>query len=549
MLRRCAVLLNEPPLVSGGRVSGLMRGTSERTTIRPTVMDAQVTQSALELKMSSLLAREMESSQPAAEREPPMKRAWVKAPLSQLSTSLSRRDWFRLMSFNMMTDAWGPARTTPVEAVRVRVPAFTRHPDCDDLDAYCDYDPAVDAALPPFLTEQSRRQHLVELLRCYDPDIVCLNEVNRLFFHEEMWRYVRYLGYGTLYQSSRGARVRVRPSVQPSGGSGGRSGGIDAAEDIGNVLLFHKGRFVPLMMPGRDLGHRFHFVHIVGMRDKVTNLTLYVACVQLTAGATPEAAEVRLHEARQVLTLLDAFARNDADRSHQSHIVCGDLNNHTDGEPCVELLRGRLFSTHDLVGGPRWTTWHHRDDTRAAAATAYRNTYYARNVEEAHRSDMSYRAEEEVQRFRRTDAGGYHGVFSKVRLVREEIVARAQRTTPTSSRPVTATAPSATPAAAAAAAAEAAAAATSSTTSAAVDQLALLKERRNEEGITYRTQDFIFYDPATLALHQVLDVPADTEVHAAQLLPSHKLPSHHLPLLIDVSWNDTHPDVAARSLK
>ncbi|KAG5508620.1 hypothetical protein JIQ42_08407 [Leishmania sp. Namibia] len=552
MLRRCSALLNDPPLVSGGPVLGLMHGIGERTTIRPSIIDAQITQSALEMKMSSLLAREMQATKTEVEREPPLKRKWVRAPVSQLSTSLSRRDWFRLMSFNMMTDAWGPSRTTPVEAVRVRVPEFTRNPECSEPDAFCDYDPCIDTEVPPFLAPEHRCKHLVQLLRYYDPDIACLNEVNRTFFNTDMWRYVRFLGYGMLYQSSRGARVRaLRKGDNAAAPS--NQGKIAEGEDIGNVLLFHKGRFFPLMMPGRDIVQRLHFAHFVGMRDKVTNMTLYVACVQLTAGATAEAADVRLHEAKQVLTVLDALARNDADRSHQSHIVCGDLNNQADSEPCVDLLRGRFFSTHDLIGGPRWTTWHYRDDARAAAY----ETYYAKNVEEARRSDSAYKAEEEIQRFRRKDSGAYHGVFSKVRLVRDEIVARASKKQQVQlSAPKTtfeAAPPSPSPAATAVPPAAPAPLPgpepAPPNAAIRVDELALLKASRKENGIVYNTQDFIFYDPSTLALHQVLDVPEDEEVNEAQLFPNHKLPSHHLPLFIDISWIDTFPDVAARMLK
>ncbi|GET85354.1 hypothetical protein, conserved [Leishmania tarentolae] len=553
MLRRCSVLRNDPPLLRGGPVLGLMRDTgSPRTAIRPSIMDAQITQSALEVKMSCLLAREMQADRTEAEPEPPLKRKWVKAPVSQLSTSLSRRDWFRLMSFNMMTDAWGPGHTTPVDAVRVRVPVFTRTPECDDADAFCDYDPTIDKELPPFLSPEYRRKHLVRLLRCYDPDVACLNEVNRTFFNTEMWRYVRFLGYGMLYQSSRGAQVRALRTGD-NAAAPSNQGKIAEAEDIGNVFLFHKGRFFPLMMPGRDIGRRFHFAHFIGMRDKVTNMTLYIACVQLTAGATEEAADVRLHEARQVLTILDALGRHDADRSHQSHMVCGDLNNQVDDEPCVELLRDRFFSTHDLIGGPRWTAWHFRDDVRA---TDY-DKYYAENVEQAHRSDKAYAAEEEIQRFQREDAGGYHGTFSKVRLVRDSIANRAckklqQKGRQSQAAPEVVTVSPADTAAAAAPPAPSpspAPASTPSSTATRIDQLALLKESRKQKGVTYNTKDFIFYDPSTLALHQVLDVPEDEEVKEAQLFPNHKLPSHHLPLLIDVSWVDSFPNVAARTLK
>lgn len=565
MFRRLAILLSEMAPVGGGPVLSARSGIKrDPALIQSSVVGASIDQTALEVKMSSLLARELSETQPNTV-EVPLKRAWVRAPISQLSTSLSRRDWFRLMSFNMMTDAWGPGRTTPVEAVRVRVPEFTRAECHRSGEEFYDYDPDdPEAELPHFLTTEFRRKHLVTLLRHYDPDMVALNEVNRTFFNTEMWRYVRFLGYGTLYQSSRGARVRALRNGDVATAKSNQ-GKVAEEEDIGNVVLFHKSRFFPLMMPGRDIGRHFHFAHFVGLRDKVTNMTLYVACVQLTAGDSAEAVEVRAHEARQVLTLLEAMRRNDTDRAHITSVVCGDLNNQCDEEPCVELLRGKLFSAHDLIGGPRWTAWHHRDAKRAAA---YR-TYFEKNVAEKHRFDGMYTAEEEIHRFRRADTG-YHGKSSKVQLVRDDITKNNSRTAScsSSSSPPPLTSPDApspspplsglslaTPSGVTATEGGADATGTtaphSSTPIAAppADQLALVKELRNAKGITYNTQDFVFYDPNSLALHQVLDVPEDDEVEEGQLFPNPKLPSHHLPLVVDVSWNDTFPDVLATSLK
>lgn len=567
MFRRLSLLLQEMSSVSGGPVMGLRSGAKRGPSlIKPSITGAEIDQSALELKMSSLLAQELTPARTET-IEPPLKRSWVRAPISQLSTSVSRRDWFRLMSFNMMTDAWGPSRTTPVEAVRVRVPEFTRagggndagESTSNDEDGFYDYEPSSngggDTELPPFLSPEFRRKHLVTLLRYYDPDIVCLNEVNRTFFNTEMWKYVRFLGYGILYQSSRGARVRAlrRGDLATAKKNAGK---IAEEEDIGNVLLFHKGRFFPLMMPGRDIGRHFHFAHFVGMRDKVTNMTVYVACVQLTAGGSAEAVAVRTHEARQVLTLLEAMARNDTDRSHLTSVVCGDLNNQTDDEPCVELLRGRFFSAHDLVGGPRWTAWHYRDAVRSKDY----DVYYRKNVDEMHRFDGEYSAEEEVQRFRRADTG-YHGKSSRVQLVRDDIANKKSTAdladaasavtgavTPSGTKVTTRSTAPAEGTAVPQMVSDAGKSLEASTPTSA-DQLALVKELRNAKGITYNTQDFIFYDPKSLALHQVLDVPEDAEVDEAQLFPNHKLPSHHLPLLIDVSWNDTFPDVLATSLK
>ncbi|KPI87860.1 hypothetical protein ABL78_3087 [Leptomonas seymouri] len=553
MLRCYSALLNNMAPVGGGPVLGIRSSIKKGPTlIQPSLMGAEIDHAALEVKMSSLLASEMRRTREET-IEPPLKRAWVRAPVSELSTSVSRRDWFRLMSFNMMTDAWGPGKTTPVEAVRVRVPEFTRAASRSETsthgisssgedEGFYDYDPSCpDMELPPFLSPEFRRKHLVTFLRHYDPDVVCLNEVNRTFFNTEMWSYVRYLGYGTLYQSSRGARVRALRKGDIATTKSNQNK-IPETEDIGNVIFFHKSRFFPLMMPGRDIGRHFHFAHFVALRDKVTNMTLYVACVQLTAGGSAEAVSIRRHEARQVLTLLEALARNDTDRSHLTCVVCGDLNNRADDEPCVELLRDAFFSAHDLIGGPRWTAWHHRDATRAKDY----DEYFQKNLVEMHRFDGEYSAEEEIQRFQRPETG-YHGKSSRVQLVRDEIRSAMNKHTSGRSSP-------ASPSAAAAASEtkskqESDDAPKAPISSSSTDQLARVKELRSAEGVTYNTQDFIFYDPRSLALHQVLDVPEDVEIDAAQLLPSHKLPSHHLPLLIDVSWNDTFPDVLATSLK
>ncbi|PBJ77548.1 hypothetical protein BCY84_06240 [Trypanosoma cruzi cruzi] len=133
------------------------------------------------------------------------------ASLTSIDIRISPR-WFRLMQFNMMTDAWSPggnanATTTPVHGVQARVPGFTR--TGADPDAYYPYDPSVDKELPPFLQPDFRRAYLVNEIRYYDPDIVCLQEVNRVFFNDVLWKYIRYCGYGTLYQSSRGYKVRA----------------------------------------------------------------------------------------------------------------------------------------------------------------------------------------------------------------------------------------------------------------------------------------------------------------------------------------------------
>lgn len=595
------------------------------------------------------------------------------------------------------------------------------------------YDPTVHE-LPPYLTREHRRQHLLQLLKAYDPDVVTLNEVQREFFMEDIFKYVRYLGYGALFQSSRGARVRCLRRGQscaplssmtvrkgalkgvgrssssfdpppPARVQHARSGigmTVESYEDIGNAILFHKGRFVPLLSGG-DYGKHFHYAHFTNLRDCVTNLNLLVACVQLTAGNTPLARDIRTHEATQIKTLIDAFGRYDADRSHMSTVICGDFNNESLEEPCLEILRESFFSTYDLAGGPRWTTWHYTEPWRTEVAQSTGTpggkgrdpmeegytTYFRQNVKEFLTSHAGSRAKSEIQQHvtyrqeaadmmrligaqQRDRAGGEKKpvkhtedptttqgstprmgsvttatpsplcpsatgapwrmkekaeVGGLVQLAEVETLypwtwmrgsttaaAALTSTTTTASPPVEPASVSA--AAAASSEGEKEAVRSESTTTGstpsehttgtttameetvspekqdtsaakqdAMGSTEMGTEKRTEgtsvnttattalekapgndstweetdgsgdeskrirKKVMKRTQDFIFYDPNRIALHQLLDVPEDKELHPQQLLPCTALPSHHLPLVVDISFNQRFPDVGEMSLK
>ncbi|KAF8280464.1 putative Endonuclease/Exonuclease/phosphatase family [Trypanosoma cruzi] len=534
MFRRSTFHFDNGSAVTGGPVQGLHSGL--RSMIQPCIAENVLRETAeIRRRMAAVVEMDTIDGKPAY--EPSLPRQWVKAPLSRLSTSASRRDWFRLMQFNMMTDAWSPggnanATTTPVHGVQARVPGFTR--TGADPDAYYPYDPSVDKELPPFLQPDFRRAYLVNEIRYYDPDIVCLQEVNRVFFNDVLWKYIRYCGYGTLYQSSRGYKVRaLRRGDNPL--LPRHKGKIEEAEDIGNVVLFHKGRFVPILMPGKDLVQNLHFAHVVAMRDKITNMTLNVVCVQYTAGESKEAAKIRLHEARQTLQVLDALNRNDTDRAHMSNVICGDFNNVHDEEACVQLMRERFFSMHDVVGGPRWTTWFHED----AQTCAKYQKYYARNRECFEETDASKRAEREVAKYTRRPIGGQNGGGKMVSAINSEAekapcdaktaVGQEDDCEPQKKEGNEATA--------------------MMVEEERQDALALRKQTLKASGIIYRTQDFVFYEPQTLALHQVLDVPEETHINEQQLLPCGKHPSHHIHLVADVSFTDVFPDVALKSLK
>ncbi|CCW64231.1 unnamed protein product [Phytomonas sp. EM1] len=554
MLRLSVVFLNAG---KGGTNPFSQFRSTMKTTIQPSILSADVDKRALKAKLQSYLAQEMASGRDVEpEYVPPLPRKWVKAPKSMLSTSETQKNWFRIMSFNMMVDRYNNAskhQTTPVEDVQVRVPSFTRNARSDPAsdgassdasDEFINFDPRIDAELPPFLTSDFRRAHLINTIKHYDPDVVCLNEVNRVFFNGDLWRYVRFLGYGTLYQSSRGARVRVlRQGEDPTAPR--NVGKIHEEEDIGNVVLFHKGRFIPLLMPGRDLPGHFHFGHFVSLRDKITNLDLNVGCVQLTAGETEEARAVRLHEARQILMILDGMSGKTADCAHTTTVLCGDLNNVNDEEPCIQVIRERFFSTYDALGGPRWTAWHHRkafDEEKGSApsfpslpSSGYSN-YFAKNVEEMRRTDAQCIAEEEIKRHMRADVGLKN--HSKLpngsligKLISDNVDSTIQKTTSLprdgSGDSVREQPPDSSHYAG----------------SERADMLALCKTNMERRGVVYRAQDFIFYEPQSLALHQALDIPEDEEINPQQLLPNTKLPSHHLPLLVDVSFNNIYPEI------
>ncbi|KAH9577874.1 Endonuclease/exonuclease/phosphatase [Trypanosoma melophagium] len=559
MLRRSVCCLDGPNII-GGRVQGLP-GTM-RSVIQPCLAENVLREAAaVRKRIADLTEMNTADDDGKTTYKPTLPRAWVKAPLSRLSTSLSRRDWFRLMQFNIMTDAWNKIETgteikrtatttTPVQGVQVHVPGFTR--SGEDPDAFVSYDPSLDTEVPPFLQPDFKRAYLVNEIRYYDPDIVCLQEVNRSFFNNVLWKYVRYCGYGTLYQSSRGYKVRaLRKGDDPN--QARHKGKIEEGEDIGNVVLFHKGRFVPILMPGKDLVQHFHFAHIVSMRDKVTNMTLNVACIQFTAGDSQEAMQIRLHEARQTIQILDALNRNDADRAHMSNVICGDLNNIDDEEACVQFIRERLFSTYDVVGGPRWTAWFHQDQK----GNAKYQKYYDSNRECFEQCSAAKRAERAMAKYAKTreriSVKGETTASVSAELVNEKnsdesmdmeqknihkqgiIHDKKHKNKKKEVQPQENKKKEETK--------------REDEGEKEQDALAVKKEVMKKKGIISRTQDFIFYDPQTLALHQVLDVPEEKLINEQQLLPCSNHPSHHIHLVIDVSFNDVHPDVGSKSLK
>eukprot|EP00331_Platyophrya_macrostoma_P022039 CAMPEP_0176440906 /NCGR_PEP_ID=MMETSP0127-20121128/20866_1 /TAXON_ID=938130 /ORGANISM="Platyophrya macrostoma, Strain WH" /LENGTH=564 /DNA_ID=CAMNT_0017825553 /DNA_START=121 /DNA_END=1815 /DNA_ORIENTATION=- len=509
--------------------------------------------------------------------KPTLPRDWVRAPVSVLSTAASRRDWFRVMQFNMMVDdvtdfspyssssssassssASAPHRTTPVLKLDYRIPSFTR-PSATDAAAangsspWVTYDPTIDTQVPPFLDFSFRRKYLVNEVRYYDPDLICLNEVNRIHFNGDLWRYLRSQGYGSLYSSSRGYQVRCLRSKENPNVRGNESK-IPEYDDIGNAIFFHKARFVPQLMGGAELPNHLHFAQFCALKDKVSNMTVVVANVQFTLGDTEEAMCIRKHEAEMTMKVIRAICKEGVDRAHSTVMVVGDFNCSHEEEPCVEVVRKQLFSSYDLVGGPRWTTWCHGKEGVKP------NSYYEHNKRGWEESDVS-RAKllsqiDEVRRreqdrilarsarsgaslssaatFGGDNVGGSAAAAKKIvkrfeeRIVDEKypwlsetrVVEREVELTPEEATHV-----------------------------AQKDDIAIQRDLQLSQGIIKRTQDFIFYDPHTVALHQVLDTPDEGLIDETQMLPCTKHPSHHVPLMVDISFNDVMPDVGAISTR
>lgn len=474
---------------------------------------------------------------------PPLHREWKKAPANRLTTERTKAEWFRFMQFNMMTDQWTPekgtgALTTPVSDIDVKIPSFARpehlRPKVSEEEVseggdssstqpeVFSYDPVIDTELPPFLNWDHRMKHFINEVRHYDPDIICLNELNKVHFTTTMWPHIRYEGYGGLYVSSRGRKVKTLKAIDDPNRTR-HLGKVTPHEDIGNAIFFHRSRFVPMMLPGPETPRHLHFGIFAALRDTITNLEVFVANLQLTPGSTKEAVLLREHECKAAMVVMDAITSNNSSRSHGTVIVCGDLNNVTDDEPCVEMLRERFYNTYDVAGGPRWTAWYHQKSDAP-------NKYYETNLGMKKVVDGTARQEKLTdatimpQHMKNLVMGP--GKAKRLAEIEADKAARKKAEADALREPVIPLDPSKTE-----------------------DALVLSKVLELQKGIVHRTQDFIFYDPSRVGLLQVLDVPSDDQVDQKTLFPNRKNPSHHVPLMVDLAFHDINPDVLIDSLK
>ena len=123
----------------------------------------------------------------------------------------------------------------------------------------------------------NRGARIAEEIVFYDPDILTVNEMNKVHFGDSMWRALRSQGYGSLYVSARSEEGRRRILRNPDRP-------IPYYGDVGNCVFFHKARFFPMYQPGADTNTSIPFLHLVGLRDRVTSLSVFLGVLQFTAG-------------------------------------------------------------------------------------------------------------------------------------------------------------------------------------------------------------------------------------------------------------------------
>jgi hypothetical protein len=551
------------------------------------------------------------------------RREWVSGQITASTTNATRREWFRLMSWNVMTDSFTAQRApsgriarTVEESEAIRSGKL-RIPEGKPLRATPIA--AVKAQVPPDLLSWDHRScKIVDEIMYHDPDIMILNEVNRSHFNQSLWKMLRSQGYGALYLSSRLDKTQTSPLDNPAGrdARNPHMGTARYEEDVGNAIFYHKGRFFPFFMPGIETPKQIPYMSVTGLRDRVSNLTAMCVAVQFTAGDGPEAVAAREWEARCTLRVVDTINRNSTDRGFTGTIIAGDFNNSDYDEPCVSMMQERFASAYDLVGGARWTTWYKTDIEKPWPEQRHMHPEWKKRNFEGElmetklvsdsirgvmkdRADKRRLAEGKVRKLH-SSLGDTPGV-EPLPDVSMASLADALEGKPPQPRISDPAASGATAGVSGSSQAESTAApiepeSHAATHTAASEEATQAKENADEtndepivqtgkfrkpevvaaelatvekarglealrtyelaekeralalrkKGIVKRASDFIFFDDALLTTLRVLDTPADTEVNPDELLPNDEIPSHHVPLVVDMCWNTFAPAAPSR---
>ena len=427
-------------------------------------------------------------------------RKWIKAPRSPMSTAATRREWFRALQYNIMTDSFTthlPSRPAPGPRALLCDAQMAALQDQSRRDHVRESDGSVDevgyttfpmtlgidfSRLPgaaagspaPCLLWSDRMTRLMHEVQFLDADVVTFNEVNKVHFNHSLWRAMRSLGYGAMYVSSRRTSsvsyaFRHGASVHPKD----HVGKLPYEQDVGTAIFYHKGRYFPVYQAGPEFPVNVPHAHFCGLRDKVSNITLLVGAIHLHDGESKEAVTTRSDEIGAMLKVLDWSVKNSSDRAGLGVLLCGEFNNVRDDEPCVAMLRHRYESLGDIAAGPRWTTWRNVLQNNVPAAVGS----VANGGKREEDGGASASAEE-------TGAG-------------PDVI-------PTTTKAIT--------------------------------------SHLDNPRVVRRTTNYMFVDPQNLSALQFLDVPPDSAVSEVELLPNHVFPSHQIPLVADLCWNTFAPE-------
>ena len=512
-------------------------------------------------------ASELPESAYKAEHEQ-YRRNWVSAGPVPMTTVATRRERFRIMQWNVLTDS------------------YTKHKikwrEEEEEDSYFYTTPfsTVCPRLPDEDMRWSRRcPMIVDEILTYDPDVVMINELNKQHFDKSMWRMMRSNGYGCFYTSSRLKKAATKTQHEDPV-VGHHFGRIPYEEDVGNAIFYHKGRFTATAVPGYDgIPKRIPYFNLSGLTDRVTGMCLLACTVHFTAGHTKKAVEARETEARGLLKFIKHWNTNNLSRSHNGLLIAGDFNNVSFDEPCVALMNeAKLVSAYDLVGGPAWTSWYHTDketpwvDQRHGDTTwERRNTFRQVFENKPIIAGVRRRMVERLQEKRSLQAA--HSEFERsIKMQSQELAKKkAMKTTETQS--------------------------SNADHSSVIDDIEDVELKREmaqmecgdvnkprgdteimvkqqestaleeilnggdknvpmktpavrkmlSDGIVKRTNHFMFFDPGRLSVTSVLDMPKDEDILAdgkkEGLLPSHKCPSHQIPLVAEFAWNTFDPEL------
>jgi hypothetical protein len=512
---------------------------------------------------------------PLTEYNPELERYWVRAPHSRDSTVSTRREWFRVMHFNVTADTFSThekyagtpfIKTPPAADLIVKAPPrrLKRGKYGEPVPAEGELEPGADPAV--YMDWNNRQRRFIDEVLYYDPDILTVNEMTRAQFDGPVWRAIRMQGYGGMFQSNR-RNGRLLPKGESLSNPKYSEGYVPHECDVGSAIYFHKGRFFANMIGGEDLPKSIPFLMMAGLKDRAAGNQVLMCLLSLTPGSSEVHVAQREYEIQQMLTALEPVRTRTSEAFHQALMFQGDFNCESEDEPCVQLLRDKFPSAYDFCGGPRWTTWYHTTPPapeEAAKLIAEANAVSSHSLEAfvAQLPEPSIPTPSpDTPPEGAAQAGADSAKAESAPTTSTPAETSAEAPGGTSSTPPPA-APVARPDAEetdiedeaqhdedslqAGGTRGAPLQPVGHRDKALLDTLTFEQVRALQlcQGIVKKTSDFMFFDSSRLSVLQALDIPADESVDPVTLLPCPKHPFHHMHLVADFCWNTFDVDTA-----